>query len=515
MNAPAMTPGMVTPVTRRIDIAGSPLDVYRALTDGCRQDTCFVRFDGSPPFACVRSAARVVCRGRRVEVNALTPNGRGVVAHLADQLVDAPQLHVAADRLFVEYPSPTFCSGESERMFAPSPVDVLRALSRLELTVRPSKRPVVFPGTFGYDLVEQFEDLPDVPKMHAGPPDFVFEVPERLVTFDEATGAARVSVLVYGGMHAAATMHDARGAIKTMVDACRPGPSPPPLVTAVAGEPTVDIDDDRFAALVGRARRHIDAGDVFQLVLSRTFRTPCPRPLEAFRRLRRTNPSPFEFFFSFDEDVLFGTSPETAVRVTDRLVSVRPIAGTRRRARLPDGTVDADLDARLEADLRLDDKELAEHMMLVDLARNDVARVAKPGTRRVSRLLGVDRYSAVMHLVSHVDGELRADLDALHAYVASMNMGTLTGAPKVRASQLIRRYEAERRGFYGGAAGFLTPDGDLDTAIVIRSAHVRAGVAHVRAGAGIVHDSVPDHEADETRRKAQAVLDALGAGGMR
>jgi anthranilate synthase component 1 len=188
---------------------------------------------------------------------------------------------------------------------------------------------------------------------------------------------------------------------------------------------------------------------------------------------------------------------------------VRPIAGTAARGRTREGEVDHDLDARREAALRLDTKEVAEHMMLVDLARNDVARVSRPGTRRVSRLLAVERFTHVMHLVSAVEGELADGLDALHAYAATMNMGTLVGAPKVRAAQLLREYEASRRGVYGGAVGYLTNGGEMDTAIVIRAALVRDGIAHIRAGAGIVHDSTPAGEAQETRRKAEAVLRAI------
>jgi len=214
-----------------------------------------------------------------------------------------------------------------------------------------------------------------------------------------------------------------------------------------------------------------------------------------------------------DDFELFGASPETCIAVhhrgEKRVVQIKPIAGTRSRGKDHDGNPDRDLDARLEVELRTDTKELAEHMMLVDLARNDIARVAIPGTREVDRLLGVDRYQHVMHLVSTVSGELREDLDALHAYVASMNMGTLTGAPKVRAAQLLRKCEGGRRGPYGGAIGYITHRGEMDTAIVIRSALVKGGVAHVRAGAGVVHDSRPESEARETFKKAKSVLGAI------
>jgi anthranilate synthase component I len=289
-----------------------------------------------------------------------------------------------------------------------------------------------------------------------------------------------------------------------------PAPAGPPPDAPV---PDVDQDDAAYAAGVAGLQEHIRAGDVYQVVPSRTFTLPCPDPLGAYRRLRAGNPSPYLFYLRGPERVLLGASPETCLRVDGpaRRVSVLPIAGTAARGRGPDGRIDADTDTRHEVALRLDVKEAAEHLMLVDLARNDVARVSEPGTRTVTRLLAVERYAHVMHLVSEVTGELRAGIDALEAYAATLNMGTLVGAPKVRAAALLRETEPSRRGVYGGAVGYLRDDGTLETAIVIRSAVVRDGVAHVRAGAGVVLDSHPLGEAEETSRKARAVLEAVAA----
>ena len=203
---------------------------------------------------------------------------------------------------------------------------------------------------------------------------------------------------------------------------------------------------------------------------------------------------------------LFGASPESNLKFTadTRIVELYPIAGTRPRGLNPDGSVNHELDIRAELELRTDAKEISEHTMLVDLARNDLARVAVPATRRVEELLQVDRYSRVMHLVSRVSAELAPDLDALDAYRACMNMGTLTGAPKIRATELLREAEGTRRGSYGGAVGYLRGNGDMDTCIVIRSAFVSKGVAIVQAGAGVVRDSQPQSEADESLHKAYA-----------
>jgi anthranilate synthase component 1 len=253
-------------------------------------------------------------------------------------------------------------------------------------------------------------------------------------------------------------------------------------------------------------------GDIFQVVLSRTLTEPCPdEPLDVYKRLRELNPSPYMFYLNTPNTILMGSSPELNLRVSGtgpRQVEIRPIAGTKPRGRI-DGQIDADTDFRYEAELKLDRKELAEHMMLVDLARNDIARVANPGSRVVNELLTAEKYESVQHLVSNVKGMLRPDLDALSAYLATMNMGTLTGAPKIEAMKIIRQLEKSKRGYYGGAVMYLTVDGQFDSCITIRSLQVRDRTAYIRVGAGIVHDSVPKTEFEETEHKARSCLRAI------
>ena len=217
------------------------------------------------------------------------------------------------------------------------------------------------------------------------------------------------------------------------------------------------------------------------------------------------------FFMQDNEFTLFGASPESSLKYSqnNRQLEIYPIAGSRPRGFDQQGNIDPELDARLELELRLDKKELAEHLMLVDLARNDIARVCQSGTRQVKELMQVDRYSHIMHLVSRVVGKLHPELDALHAYQACMNMGTLTGAPKIKAMQLIYQFEKQKRHSYGGAVGYLSSDGNFDTCIVIRSAFVQNNIAYVQAGCGEVLDSDPQMEADETRHKARAVINAI------
>ncbi len=269
--------------------------------------------------------------------------------------------------------------------------------------------------------------------------------------------------------------------------------------------------DGEFIDRVKEAKKYISSGDVYQLVLSRTFQVSCPDPMSAYMRLRVENPSPYMFYFQHPNFTLFGASPERCLEVsaTNKDITLSPIAGTRRRGFNTNGQINSDLDNKIQLALTLDEKEIAEHIMLVDLARNDIAAVAQAGSRKVVQLLESEFYSHVIHLVSTVTGKLKPQYDALHAYQACMNMGTLTGSPKFRANQLIRQFENARRGFYGGAVGFLSTQGDLNTTIVIRSALVKNGQAYVQAGAGIVYDSDPQSECNETKHKAAAVLNVL------
>ena len=258
---------------------------------------------------------------------------------------------------------------------------------------------------------------------------------------------------------------------------------------------------------------------MFQVVPSRTIISNYnAEPLDIYSKLRELNPSPYMFYINGRNGILLGSSPETYIRVDgdgQKTVEIRPIAGTKPRGTVGN-EIDPDLDSRYETELKIDEKELAEHTMLVDLARNDIAKISKPGSRYVLNPFVAEKYSHVQHLVSTVRGKLKDDLDALHAYLASMNMGTLTGAPKVEAMKLIRYVEKTKRGFYGGSVGDITPSGDFDSCIVIRSMRLKGNKAYIRAGAGIVYDSIPGKEFLETEKKAHACIKAIQlAGGLK
>jgi anthranilate synthase component 1 len=534
--------GDVLPLVREVTGSPDPLALYRRLSDGGRRPGTFLLESaetgagaGERSLIGIGSALRITCAGRTVSVEALSANGRSMLPWIAEGLAETGRstgLSVTTSGGVVTAVFPASAPGDYDEATRGKLLSPLAALRVVVFGVRLLAHPIdachLAAGVFSYDLVELFESLPQGGAEAAVTPHFEFVVPDRLIIVDHVRHRTLLVANAYGGAGADSNYHDAVRAIGELlvaVEATGKGEDrgkgereKPPLAPSPVfpfPQVAVDLSDEEYASLVVRLKQHIIAGDVFQIVASRTFTAPCPDPLAAYAELRRANPSPYLFYVVGQGSVLFGASPETAVKVhgTPKRVTIRPIAGTAARGRGASGELDADLDARREAALRLDVKETAEHMMLVDLARNDVARVSRPGTRRVTRLLAVDRYAHVMHLVSEVEGVLAEGQDALHAYAAAMNMGTLVGAPKIRAAQLLREVESTRRGAYGGAVGYLNHDGGMDTAIVIRAAVVRDGIARVRAGAGIVFDSDPAMEALETRRKAEAVLLAIARAG--
>lgn len=498
-----------------------PLALYSQLCQGRPNNLLLesVEIDtkaGTQSLLLVDACLRIEYRDRTVRVRALNDNGAQLQRLLAERLPTLIGRSLVDGELRLDFPASDRTLDEDSRLKGCSVLDVLRTLQQ-QLQCQLGKEALFMAGSFAYDLIASFEDLPEVPEGSNDCPDYCFYVAETLITIDHIKQSTQLVACLFGGEQGEGQQEadQARllARLETFKLACQQ-PQPSPLATRpLTGLLAVDKSDKQFCAEVERLKGFIRRGDIFQVVPSRSFSLPCPEPLAAYRRLKQTNPSPYMFYVQDEGFTLFGASPESAVKFEprSRQVEMYPIAGTRRRGLNPDGSINPDLDARLELELRQDEKEVAEHLMLVDLGRNDIARISEPGTRYVKDLLKVDRYSHVMHLVSRVVGRLRADLDALHAYQACMNMGTLTGAPKLRASELIRAVEGSRRGSYGGAVGYLNGAGELDTCIVIRSAFVKHGVAHVQAGAGVVYDSKPQAEADETRAKAAAVLAAIAA----
>ena len=487
--------------------------------------------------AVLEASARLTCWGGTVMAQALDavdgsgPGADGLAAlarleaGLAEHVTDR-----RPGRLTLTLPTssdddPTI--EERERLTALSTIEPLRLLARAEVD---HPHLPLEAGAFAFDYLSTFESLPEVAQGANTCPDYLFYDARIILVVDHPTqeatlvGASVDAADLERRMEALAAAIDgiedpadsAETATDAATDTAVEAPAPAGGVVS-SGSPVLHavptVSDADFEAVVEEMRGYIADGDVYQVVPSRGFTIDCPDALAAYHVLRHANPSPYMFYLAAPDFELFGASPESALLYSVRSgrVAIRPIAGTRPRGLHPDGSVDHERDTRLELELRTDAKEVAEHVMLVDLARNDVARVSRPGTRSVQDLLRVDRYSRVMHLVSEVSGELAEDLDALDAFRASMTMGTLTGAPKLRAAELIRQAEGVRRGSYGGSVGYIRGDGELDTCIVIRSGFVSAGTALVQAGAGVVAASSPAAEADETVHKARAVLEAVAA----
>lgn len=413
----------------------------------------------------------------------------------------------------------TSAGGFADADFEPcgeAPIAALRKVVADSAAAIPHGLPPPSAGLFGflgYDMVRHVERLPGGAPDPLGLPEAVLTRPRIVAVFDNVASEitfvtvarpdGRAPDLVYAD--AVARLEAAMAQIERPLPA-QPAPGAPP---AGDNRPISNTPVETYKANVERAKAYCRAGDIFQVVPSQRFSAPLREsPLALYRALRRLNPSPFLFYLAFDGFALVGSSPEILVRLRDGTVTVRPIAGTRPRGKTP-----AD-DMALEEELLADAKERAEHLMLLDLGRNDVGRVAatkrqsNEGGVRVTQSFAVERYSHVMHIVSNVEGRLRPGLDAIDALFAGFPAGTVSGAPKVRAMEIIDELEPHRRGVYGGGVGYISAAGDMDTCIALRTGIVKDGVLHVQAGGGVVLDSNPQLEWEETVHKAQALFRA-------
>ncbi|MCE5186937.1 MAG: anthranilate synthase component 1 [Planctomycetaceae bacterium] len=518
-------PGQIIPMVREIDLT-CPVEFFSRLSDYGRKkhslllesrDYLKTGDAGELTFGTADPALYLSGRANRFTIRALNATGTRMLGFLAEhekRFSFCKSVAFAEDAITGELQPNEQIMDEGARLKSPNQMDVIRAVAfAFELASKPFRVTCGLLGAVSYDFIDQFEKLPSNSEDILQNPDYELYFADNIFLMDhkQSKGYVIVNAVITNGDRPAIcrqaqqtfdqyfeTAKASRAFARMSVD------SP-----AVSGTDTPQQD---YESMVLKAKEHIINGDIFQVVLSRTITEPCPaEPLDVYRKLRTLNPSPYMFYMNTQNTVLIGASPELNLRVSgtrERYVEIRPIAGTKPRGR-KDGKIDPDTDIRYEAELKLDRKELAEHMMLVDLARNDIARVSEPGTRIVTEMLITERYESVMHLVSNVRGRLRSDLDALSAYLATMNMGTLSGAPKIEAMKIIRRLERNKRGYYGGAVMYLTVDGQFDSCITIRSLQVRDGIAYIRAGAGIVHDSVPATEFDETQHKAGSCLRAI------
>lgn len=387
-------------------------------------------------------------------------------------------------------------------------------LRELSASFRPAVMPDMPPflgggvGFFAYDLVRQFEKLPSLAEDDLNLDDYQLMYFSTILAFDHLRHRIHIITNIFndrGGQNLEGKYQDALLRIEQIekrlaVPISLPSPAPHPSIP----EPVSNVGESAYYRNVEQAKSHIVAGDIFQVVLSQRFamEVRCD-PFDIYRALRFINPSPYLFFLRMDNLHLVGASPEMLVKVKDRRVEYGPIAGTRPRGKTPEE------DACLSRELLDDEKERAEHIMLVDLGRNDLGRVCTYGSVRVSDLMRIEKYSHVMHLVSSVEGELKQDLDCFDALQSCLPAGTVSGAPKVRAMEIIEALEPRRRGVYGGAVGYVDFSGNLDTCIALRTLIIKDGIAYIQAGGGIVADSHPVREREESINKASAMIRAV------
>ncbi|TFG49904.1 MAG: anthranilate synthase component 1 [Candidatus Brocadiia bacterium] len=518
-------PGQIIPVVREIDIS-CPVEFFAKLSDyGRKHHSCL--FESRDYLAEVEAAELtfgtagpalyLTGTNRSFTIEALSGAGKRMLKYLVE---NETRFNFCMEFTHTD----TQITGklnrieetidEQSRLKSTNQMDVLRAVAfAFQLAKHPFRVTCGLLGALSYDFIDQFEKLPANKADILKKPDYELYFADNIFLMDHRSGKgyAIVNAVITNGCRDE-LIDEVEGCFDgyyQAVKAERPQPRQFPESKHLASTDTTQAE---YEQMVNQAKQHILDGDIFQVVLSRTISEPCPHePLDVYRKLRVLNPSPYMFYLNTPNTVMMGASPELNLRVSgteDRQVEIRPIAGTKPRGRV-NGRIDPDTDVRYEAELKLDRKELAEHMMLVDLARNDIARVARGGSRLVNEMLTVEKYESVMHLVSNVSGLLGDDLDALSAYLATMNMGTLTGAPKIEAMKIIRQLEKNKRGYYGGAVMYLTVDGQFDSCITIRSIQIKDQIAYIRVGAGIVHDSVPTTEYEETQHKAQSCLRAI------
>jgi len=402
--------------------------------------------------------------------------------------------------------------GVAETYTAEKPLRELRTIMAAYTPVALEGLPPFHGGAVGYlsyDQVRFFETLPDENPDTLDLPDLYFVITDTILIFDHVSNVIKIvsNVHVDGDAEAAYAVglrkiEELEARLKAPLADAQVHPEPSNLPNDIQS----NFTREAFCDIVRRAKEYICAGDIFQVVLSQRFKRPVTaHPVTLYRALRSINPSPYMLLMKFPGFSLVGSSPEVMTRVEKGTAMVRPIAGTRPRGKTPEE------DKAYELDLLADEKEIAEHVMLLDLGRNDIGRISKPGTVAPvpGKRMVIERYSHVMHIVSEVAGQLRSDCDAFDALEATFPMGTVSGAPKIRAMEIIDELETERRGPYAGGCGYISFSGEMDTCILIRTMVVKEGMAYCQAGAGIVYDSDPDREYEETQNKAKALFRAV------
>ncbi len=515
--------GTIVPVVEELPYALDPVDYFAKLSEYGNKKNCILLESadiitkyGERSLGSAEPCLKIEGKQEDFEITALNDIGKRFIQLLKNDFDFCDEIIYGHEKITGCLKPKAISGDENARLKAVSHMDIIR---KIAFKFKPTSKPFVpYAGLFGYisyDFIDHFEELPQNKEDIIKDKDYVFYFLDSMFLIDHKANKTYFIANALIGENRKKIYGECIEKIRTYNELVNK--KIPKIISGKKAPLKIksDTSKEEFMELVKKAKKHILQGDVYQLVLSRTITANLTKePLDIYKRLRKLNPSPYMFYVNDGTGILLGASPEMSLRVEGnerKIAEIRPIAGTKPRGAIM-GKIDLDLDSRYENELKTDGKEISEHIMLVDLARNDIARISEPGTRYVNEPFVIEKYSHVQHLVSNVRGLMKKDLDALHAYVATMNMGTLTGAPKVEAMKLIRKYEKTKRGFYGGAIGYITPDGDMDTAIIIRSMRIKNNTVYIRAGAGIVYDSNPESEFIETERKAAACLKALEEG---
>lgn len=456
----------------------------------------------------LQSALYIKSFGNIVLINALNNNGLYVIKFIKKNISKKIKIKNLKYGIKLMFPNVINIFNKNNILNSISVLDAIRYILKSIKCNKKHSKSIFLGGLFSYDLINNFEKLP-ILKRNNNCPDFCFYLSESLLILDHV----KKKCIVQGSIFSNSSIEFKRiyNYIKKVKKKLKKNI---PKILHIKKKNFFikeNINDKNFEKLIIKLHKKIIIGEIFQIVISRKYFIHCYNPLFAYEILKITNPSPYMFFIQDKEFTLFGASPESALKYNpiSNIIEIYPIAGTRPRGFSKDGNIDLDLDNKIELEMITNKKELSEHIMLVDLARNDLSKICKFGTRYVKNLLQVDKYSHVMHLVSKVVGKLKKNLDILHAYQACMNMGTLTGSPKVKAMRIIYNYEITPRGSYGGSVGYITGSGWFDTCITIRSAYVENKIATVQVGVGIVQGSIPKDEIEESKNKSKAIINAI------
>ncbi|MBU0757523.1 MAG: anthranilate synthase component 1 [Nanoarchaeota archaeon] len=515
--------GSMIPLFKVIEKAIDPVELFARISDyGRKENSVFlesaaiVQKYGENSIGSADPCLRLSGKDDSFSIKALNQLGERFLEYIKQDFDFCDSLVVTQTEIKGKLKPQRKNVSEKDRLMLKTHMDIIRIVAfKFQPIIKPF---ACYGGLFGaisYDFIDQFEDLPKNKKSPIENKDYEFFFLDNLFFVNHEE---KKTYIVSNAMK----MDEDN---ERLFDECllrienyeraleNRGTFKIKKKKKISERIESDTSEKEYLTNAQKIKEHIKKGDIFQCVYSRTLvKEYNEEPLDIYQRLKSINPSPYMFFENFGNTILLGASPEMQLRVEGigdkKSVELRPIAGTRPRGIINDN-IDPELDSRYEIDIKTDEKEIAEHTMLVDLARSDVAKISVPGTRIVDESYIVEKYSHVQHLVSNVKGVLKPGLDCLHAYLATMNMGTLTGAPKVRAMEFIRKYENTKRGFYGGAVLYITPSKDMDSCIVIRSMTLQDNKAYVRAGAGIVFDSVAENEFDETKKKAMACMKSL------